>query len=192
MNAQATPLDLTLSLAPTQSRSTMKVMAVVLGSLLIFASSRLQVPGPVPFTMQSLAVIFLGMALGSRLATLATMAYFLECWAFPGFSASAMPLTGGYVLGFIPAAWIAGRAFELGWGKRITTAFTAMVAANLVIFVFGVPWLAMSLGLEQAFSIGFVPFILADLIKIALCLLGMRGMNSLARRFERALESCPS
>ncbi len=160
-------------------------LAVVTGSLLMFASSRMSMTiGPVPLTMQSIAAIFLGLTLGSRLGAAATFLYFLQCWAMPGFSAGPMPLTGGYVLGFVAAAYIAGLLFERGHGRSLGKALLASVPANLVIFAIGLPWLAIALNFDfsAAWTLGGAPFIVAEILKIAIGVLMLRGLGLIETR----------
>ncbi|MCB9833403.1 MAG: biotin transporter BioY [Planctomycetes bacterium] len=159
--------------------------AVLMGSLLLLASSRMSLPiGPVPLTMQSLMAIALGLVLGSRLGAAAAMLYFLQCLAIPGFSAGAMPLTGGFVLGFVPAAFLAGWLFERGHGRSLGKALLASIPANLVIFAFGLPWLAIGLGLdfERAWAVGAAPFMVVEAVKIGLGVVMLRGLGLIAGR----------
>ncbi|MFT7618952.1 MAG: biotin transport system substrate-specific component [Planctomycetota bacterium] len=161
------------------------VTVVTGASLLLFLSSRMSVEiGPVPVTMQSIAAIMLALVLGPKRAAAAALLYFVECWAIPGFSTRPMTMTGGYVLGFVAAASIAGHLYQLGHGRTWLKAFFASSVANLAIFVVGIPWLAMTIGFSQAWEFGGKPFIAAELIKIACGVALLKSMSAVADRFE--------
>ena len=155
------------------------VSLVVTSSLLLFLSSRLSVDiGPVPVTMQSLAVILLALVIGPKRAVAAATLYFIECWAIPGFSTRPMTMTGGYVLGFVAAAAVAGHLYQLGHGRSWMKALVASTAANLVIFAIGLPWLALSVGAANAWEFGGKPFIVAELVKIVCGVALFRSISS--------------
>lgn len=138
--------------------------------------------GPVPITGQTAGVILVGAALGARRGALALTAYMLLGLAgLPVFSGlAAGPLyvlspTFGFIVGFIPAAFVAGWFAERAWDRKPWLAFVGFVAASIVPFLIGVPYLAVILagvlaqpitvdGLLQA---GVWPFIIPGLIKAA-------------------------
>jgi biotin transport system substrate-specific component len=76
--------------------------------------------------------------------------------------------TGGYLLGFLLAAWLVGRLAERGFDRRIPTALGLFLLGDLVIFALGVGWLASLIGLEKAWAAGVLPFLPAEALKIAL------------------------
>ena len=86
-----------------------------------------------------------------------------------GWAAFAGP-TGGYLVGFVAAAYAVGWMAERGWDKRFWSAAMAMFVGEIVIYVFGVPWLAHFdfVGVEKALPLGLFPFIPGDAIKLAL------------------------
>lgn len=171
---------------------------IVGGVLLLTISAKIKVPFyPVPMTLQTFAIMALAAAYGSRLAVLTVLAYLLAgALGLPVFTntppAIAGPTyflgtTGGFLVGFILLALIVGSAADRGWDRSIPKLFGAMIVADLVVFVFGFAWLAWfatlspglleMLGLPEgtngtgmafAWSQGVVPFLLADLLKIAL------------------------
>jgi biotin transport system substrate-specific component len=129
---------------------------------------------PVPITLQTLAVVLAGLVLGAHRGALAQVAYLsLIAVGLPsdaqglGFAAFFGP-TAGYLLGFVPAAfvtgWLAERfARHSRWGN-----FVAAVAGMLVIYLAGASWLAVILGSwQKAWLVGVTPFILVDLGKAA-------------------------
>jgi biotin transport system substrate-specific component len=130
---------------------------------------------PVPITGQTLAVLLCAAALGSRRGAIAQLAYLGAGSAgIPVFAAwgRGLPIgpTGGYLLGFVAAAYVVGLLVERGWDRRMRTACLAMLAGNAVIYAFGLPWLALFVGgpLGKVLALGLWPFILGDLVKIAL------------------------
>jgi biotin transport system substrate-specific component len=154
------------------------VLAVV-GSLLLTVSAKAQVPfWPVPMTMQTFAVVVIGMAYGWRLGGATVLLYLIEGAAgLPVFSgtpergiglAYMVGPTGGYLVGFLVAAVLCGWLAERGWDRRLVPALFAMLLGHAVIFVFGLSWLAQSIGMEKAVAAGFTPFLLGTVVKIAL------------------------
>lgn len=130
---------------------------------------------PVPITGQTFAVLLCGAALGSRRGASAQLAYLgLGSAGLPIFAGGGHGLlwgpSGGYLLGFVAAAYLVGWLVERGWDRRLRTASLAMLAGNAVIYLFGLPWLALYTGgpLTRLLLLGVVPFIPGDLIKLAL------------------------
>lgn len=152
------------------------VAAAVLGSALLTVSAKVQVPfWPVPMTMQSMVVILLGMAYGSRLATATVLLYLLEGLAgLPVFAgAGAGPAymagpTGGYLLGFVLAAGFTGWLAERGWDRSPVKAVAALALGHALLFVPGVAWMAVLFGGEKAIALGLTPFLAATVLKTAL------------------------
>ena len=168
--------------APSMLRAVVLAFA---GSVLLTISAKVHVPFyPVPMTMQTLVVLALGMALGSRLGVAAVMLYMAEgAMGLPVFSgtpekgmgvAYMMGPTGGYLLGFVVAAWATGFLAEHGWGRGfISTAF-AMVIGNGIIYGFGLLWLGSLLGWDKPIiQWGMTPFLLGDATKILLAVIIM-------------------
>src|SRR5690349_12331250 len=152
---------------------------VVAGSLLMAALSliSINVPGsPVPITAQTLGVMLIGALLGWKRGA-ASMALFLAEGALglvffaEGTTGPAVlaGTTGGYLVGFVVAAGVVGWLAERGWDRAIWSTMLAMVIGNVIIYVFGVTWLATILkGLDNAITFGLLPFIPGDLAKIAI------------------------
>lgn len=147
---------------------------IVGGSLALALSAKTQVPfWPVPVTMQSMVVLLIGAGFGSRIGTATVLAYLAEGVAgLPVFAgalagpAYLMGPTGGFLLGFLPAAWFAGWAAREARG--LAPMALAMIAAHAVLFVPGIAWLAVSLGWAKAVAVGVTPFLLATLLKSGL------------------------
>lgn len=167
------------------------------GSLFVALSARVTIPlpfSPVPVTGQTLAVLLTGALLGSRRAALCLLAYLAEGIAgLPVFAlgetaglARLMGPTGGYLIGFVAAAYVTGLLAERGWGRRAGTALLAMLAGNATLYVLGLSWLSLFVGLERALPLGLYPFIVGDLLKLIVAttllptgwkLLGTRNLN---------------
>ncbi len=169
MGAAFKPMDWTRSLG------------LVLGfSLLTALAAQIVIPlpwSPVPITGQTFAVLLTGALLGSRLGALALMVYLLEgALGLPFFAAGGSGTgrlmfspTSGYLLSYPAAAFLTGWLAERGWDKRFLTAAAAMVLGSVVILLCGWSWLAIWFrNPAYAASIGVLPFIPGDIIKIAL------------------------
>ncbi|MCS7178806.1 MAG: biotin transporter BioY [Anaerolineae bacterium] len=155
------------------------------GSVLVGLMAQIAIPlpfTPVPVTGQTFGVLLVGALLGCRRGALSLVLYLLEGIAgLPVFAGGSSGLTrllgptGGYLLGFVVAAGVTGWLCERGWDRRVPTAALAMLIGNLVIYLFGLPWLALFVGPEKSLVMGFWPFIPGDLLKLALAALVLPG-----------------
>jgi biotin transport system substrate-specific component len=161
---------------PQNIRSyTHKTVLIVLGSLLLTIGSKVSIPlFPVPLTLQTLAIFFIGTTYGSSLA-LATLAFHISLFALglPVLAGSKMGLTAlygptaGYIAGWFFAIGISGLLIERGWGRSIIGSVFAQVIGSVPIYVFGLMVLSHFVGgYEKALTVGFYPFILGDSLKI--------------------------
>jgi len=150
---------------------------VICGSLVVALSAQIRIyPGfsPVPITGQTFAVLMLGALLGSRRGVLAMLAYLVEgALGLPVFAAGiGLPVlfgpTGGYLVGFVAAAYLVGKLAEMGWDRRIATTIAAMIVGNIVLYAFGVCWLAIMTNIGTALAVGLYPFIVGDILKVVL------------------------
>lgn len=200
----ATPNTLLGTFEPrTQSAKLLSGLAIAfVGSILLAISARLQVPFiPVPATFQTFAVAAIAAAFGWRIG-LATVAMYLveglsglPVFASGGGMGYVMSPTFGFLLGYLPMAFIIGLAADKGLSKNTIALFIAMVAADAVVFVFGYAWLVMMAGgaswIDQsnvfgsAFNIAVQPFIVWDLLKMALAALTVTGGWALVRGLKR-------
>ena len=146
---------------------------------------------PVPITGQTFGVLLTGAALGSRRGAAAQFLYLaLGSAGLPVYAGGAhgLPLSpsGGYLFGFVAAAYLIGRLVERGWDRRVGTAVLAMALGNGVIYLFGLPWLACYLGgsVAKTFMLGLVPFVPGDLIKLALAAGLLPSAWALVRRLS--------
>lgn len=164
--------------------------AMVLGSLLLIAAAKVQVPfWPVPMTMQSMVVLVLGMAYGSRLGVATVALYLAEGLAglpvFAGSGAGPAYMAGptaGYLAGFLLGAFVTGRLAERGWDRTPVGALAAMALGHIALFVPGVGWLATLFGAEKAIAVGLLPFWAASLLKTALGAAVMRAAWTMVHR----------
>jgi len=183
--------------------------AVAVGVGVLTASAWLSVPFyPVPLTMQTLAVLLIGGLLGSRRGV-ATVASYLALGlagapVFQGGTGGPAVFAGhlgGYLVGFLPAAflmgWAASRVRASRFLRRSLVAELAVLGAGAVlaeaaIYAFGVPWLAFVLfggSISRAAAAGFFPFLLGDLLKAAVAIGAIRiGARRLGDRESLLLQ----
>lgn len=174
---------------------------VVAGAAVVALLAQAEIPlWPVPITGQTLAVVLVGASLGVRRGGLALLTYLFAGLAglpvFAGFSGSIAAVASpsfGFIVGFIPAAMVAGYAAQRAWDRRPLIAFAAFVAASIVPFLLGVPYMAFilntvmgaELSVAQIFAAGVTPFIVGGLIKAAIAAavipLAWRGVAALDR-----------
>ena len=161
-----------------------RAAAVLFVTVLTIAAAQVSVPlpfTPVPFTLQPMVVLLGGAALGARLGMTAQVLYLaLGIAGLPVFAASPilpqgfgrlLGPTGGYLMSYPLAAFVAGYLAQRGFDRRYLTSVLAMGAGLAIIFACGVAWLAWGaprLGLSTAVATGLVPFIPADIVKVLL------------------------
>ena len=167
---------------------------VALGVLFtaLLAQVAVPVPGsPVPITGQTLAVVLTAASLGPLRGTAVQVLYILTALVGLPFYSDAsggyevvFGATGGYVIGFIPAAYLIGLAAKHGADRQLWKSVPLFVAGQAVIFAVGVPWLMVYTGesLSWALENGFYPFILGGLVKAAIAGVVLGGAWKLARR----------
>jgi biotin transport system substrate-specific component len=167
---------------------------VALGVLFtaLLAQVAVPVPGsPVPITGQTLAVVLTAASLGPLRGTAVQVVYILTALVGLPFYSDAsggfevvFGATGGYVFGFIPAAFLIGLAARHGADRKLWKSLPLFIAGQAVIFAVGVPWLALSTGesLGWALENGFYPFILGGLVKAAVAAVVLGGAWRLTRR----------
>lgn len=151
-------------------------LLAVAGSILMAVSAKVQIPmWPVPMTMQTFAVLVIGMAYGARLAGATLLLYLAQgAMGLPVFASGAgiaymAGPTGGYLAGFLVAAVLVGRLAERGWDRNVALTFAANLVGTAIIFALGVAWLSGIVGgFEKAVIAGFQPFIAGAFVKIAL------------------------
>ena len=177
MNAKATTIPNTLLTRIVRGRAAFDVLLAVFASAIIAIAAQIAIPIPgtvVPLTMQPLAVLLVGVTLGSTRGAAAAALYLLEGFSgMPVFAqghGGAIWLAGptaGYLLSYPFAAFIAGWFSERGWGSTVVRAIAGMLVALAVIYLGGWSWLSAFAGAKTAWLGGVRPFILADILKVA-------------------------
>ena len=177
MNAQAATLR--LAVFPRSSLLT-DVLLVLAGTTFVALAAQVKIDlafTPVPITGQTFAVVLVGASLGALLA-LASLGLYLFVGALGapiyadgqgGWDVLTGP-TGGYIVGFVCAAVLIGWLAQHRWDRRFSSAVAAMLTGNVIIYLFGLPWLARELGtgLEGTLEAGLYPFVVGDLLKLYL------------------------
>lgn len=169
----------------TQTASLTSDAALVVGGLgFMWLLTQVAIPlepfSPVPITGQTLAVLLIGAAFGALRGGVTIGLYlalgamnlpraFAEGKTGIEFLKAASP-TGGYLIGFVIAAVIVGFLAQRKWDRSVGSALGAMLVGEVVILTIGVVWLANALDLpaQEAMTIGLYPFIVGDVIKLAL------------------------
>ena len=168
-------MELTKNL--TQPKIIKFLLAIVLGSIALTISAKIKIPFyPVPMTMQTFVVLFLGISLGYKVGLATIGLYLFEgIVGLPVFSNSPekgvglLYFTGptmGYLIGFLTACYLASMvkledSFLVVLGK--------LVFATLTIYILGLLWLGTLIGWEKPiFALGAKPFLLAEIFKISI------------------------
>ena len=161
------------------------LITIILGSLLLTISAKIKIPFyPVPMTMQTFVVLFLGLAFGYKVGLATVALYLLEgIFGLPVFSNSPekgiglIYFTGptmGYLIGFLVAVYFAGlRRDLLSWSNykylNVLTVFSRLVVSVSFIYILGLLWLGYLIGWDKPiFTLGAQPFLLAELFKLFL------------------------
>src|SRR4051812_21278867 len=152
---------------------------ILCGALLTVLGAQIAIdvpPSPVPITGQTLAVVLAGGALGARRGASSQLLYLVLGLFLPVYSDGAQGFdviwgaTGGYIVGFILAAYIVGALAERGADRRPVIAFLAFAGGQLAIFAIGVPWLKVATDMSwgDAVHYGFAIFIVGGIVKAIL------------------------
>ena len=161
------------------------VSVIVIGSLLLTISAKIKIPFyPVPMTMQTFVVLFLGLAFGYKIGLATVTLYLLEgIFGLPVFANSPEKGVGliyftgptmGYLIGFLVAVYFTGiRQDLLNWSNykylNVFTVFTRLVVSVSFIYILGLLWLGYLIGWDKPiFKLGAQPFLLAELFKLFL------------------------
>src|SRR5215208_3630826 len=153
------------------------LILILLGALFVATLAQVEIPlpfTPVPITGQTLGVLLVGAALGSKRGAASLGTYLvMGIVGLPFFAGRAHGLaivigaTGGYLIGFVVAAYVIGWLAERGLERSMRTALIPFLVGTLIIYLCGVSWLAVVLGsLSKAVIAGFIPFLIGDAIKL--------------------------
>ena len=162
-------------------RTSISRFALVLGAAAFIAlAAQVSIPlpfTPVPITGQTFAVLLVGTALGMTLGAASAALYVAVGVAgLPVFAEHkhgweiVTSASGGYLFGFIIAAMLTGQLARRGWDRSFGASSASMLAGNVVIYLVGLPWLAVVLDtdLEKTLEYGLYPFVVGDLVKLYL------------------------
>jgi len=164
------------------------VTVVLIGSVLLTISAKISMPFiPVPMTLQTLVVLCLGMVLGPRLGAAAVLAYLAQgAVGLPVFAgtpekgigiAYMLQHTGGYLVGFVVAAFVVGLLAQRRWDRSMLTTIAAMLIGNAIIYAFGLLWLGTLIGWDKpVLALGMFPYLLGDLAKILIAAALLPGL----------------
>jgi biotin transport system substrate-specific component len=171
-----------------QSKVLRNVLMVLMGTVLLVISSKIKIPFyPVPMTMQTLVVLFLGLALGWKLGLATVSLYLFEgIIGIPVFSGSPEKGVGiiyftgptmGYLIGFLFTVYFAG---SFNFSKNLFIKFLQLLFSVSFIYILGVLWLGALIGWEKPlFQLGVQPFLLAELFKILIVLISFSQIKKL-------------
>ena len=161
----------------SQSKLIKSLLAVILGSIALTISAKIKIPFyPVPMTMQTFVVLFLGVSLGYKVGLASVGLYLLEgILGLPVFSNSPekgiglIYFTGptmGYLIGFLIASYLASKVNSK---DSLILVLTKLVIATSTIYILGLIWLGTLIGWDKPiFALGAKPFLLAEIFKIVL------------------------
>ena len=153
------------------------LLIIFLGSILLTISSKIKIPFyPVPMTMQTFVVLFLGMSFGYKIGLATVSLYLLEgIIGLPVFSNSPEKGVGiiyftgptmGYLIGFLFATFLAG---YFNFKVNIFYTFLKLIISVSVIYILGIFWLGNLIGWDKPIiQLGVTPFLLAELFKISI------------------------
>lgn len=153
------------------------------GAGLIAASAQVSFGGPVPITGQTFAVLLVGAALGTARGGAAGLLYVLLGLVAPVYAGHGegwdviTSASGGYLVSYPFVTALTGFLAERGWDRRFSSAIGAMLTGNVVVYLFGLPWLAVVLNtnLERTLELGLYKFIPGDTLKLYLAAAALPG-----------------
>jgi biotin transport system substrate-specific component len=171
-----------------QSKIFRNVFIALMGTVFLAVSSKIKIPFyPVPMTMQTFMILFLGIALGWKLGVATVTLYLFEgIIGLPVFSSSPEKGVGiiyftgptmGYLIGFVFTVYFAG---SFNFSKNLFIRFLQLSFSISFIYILGVLWLGTLIGWEKPlFQLGVQPFLLAELFKILIILISLPKIKKL-------------
>ena len=199
MTTQTPSLTLAEAIFP-QTGLALRVKQLVLvaaGIAALVLAAKIKIPMfPVPMTMGTFAVLSIGAAYGTRLGLATILGYMLiGALGFDVFAGSSaevsglsymMGSTGGYLVGYVLAVVALGALARKGWARARGKMALALVLGNALIYVPGLIWLTVLYGLEAPIlSWGLTPFLLGDVVKLALAALLLPALWSVVGRARK-------
>ena len=166
------------------------ILIAIAGTLLLTISAKIKIPFyPVPMTMQTFVVLFLGIILGPKIGLLTIGLYLLEgIFGLPVFAGTPekgigfIYFTGptmGYLIGFLIAAYFSG---SFKYDKGLINTFFKLMFSVSFIYIFGLLWLGFLIGWDKPiFQLGALPFLLAELFKILILTIIAGSLNKIKK-----------
>ena len=161
----------------SQTKIIKSLLAIILGSIALTISAKIKIPFyPVPMTMQTFVVLFLGVSLGYKIGLASVGLYLLEgIVGLPVFSNSPEKGVGliyftgptmGYLIGFLTASYLASK---INNKDNFIIVLTKLIVATATIYILGLLWLGTLIGWDKPiFALGAKPFLLAETFKVIL------------------------
>lgn len=158
---------------------------IALGVFLLALSAQIQIPlHPVPITLHTVAVMVIGLTYAPHQSLITVLSYAVlgaAGWPFfAGYGAGLTKIlgpTGGYIIGFIPAAYVMSVLYQKLNQSKWISAFVTCLVGSLFIYSFGIAWLSTFVGFQKAVIVGLVPFILPGLVKIGILSSAMKYLK---------------
>jgi biotin transport system substrate-specific component len=146
-----------------------QLLIIIAGVLFLTLSAHLTIPFlPIPLTLQTSAVVLLGLTMGAKQGSQIVCAYLVA--GFAGLPVFATPhffgLTFGFLLGFLPAVVLCGYLAQNGWANNFFKSFFAAAMGVCVIFVYGFIGLALFVNPHYAYLVGVKPFLITEPLKL--------------------------
>lgn len=177
-----------------------KLVLASLMAALIAVGGYIAIPiGPVPIVLQNLFVMVAALLLGSRWGSAAVAVYLLAgACGLPVFAGGGGGIghlfgpRGGYLFGFLLAAFVVGKISELS-GRSPLVEIVGMILGSLLIYAVGVPWLKTILGFDytKALAVGMYPFIIGDILKIVAAFVIVKSVRPLLGKTLAAQQQQP-
>ena len=174
----------------TQNQLVKSLLIIFIGSIILTISAKIKIPFyPVPMTMQTFVVLFLGVSFGYKVGTASVLLYLLEgIFGLPVFSNSPekgigiVYFTGptmGYLIGFVFCSMLAG---YFKYSNNFLTNFLKVFISTSVIYIFGFLWLGTLIGWDKPIlELGVYPFLLAELFKMLLLTILIKNIFKLRK-----------
>lgn len=167
------------------------IFLVFTGALFVAVLAQVKIPlafTPVPLTGQTFAVLLVGATLGAKRGA-ASLTFYIAMGAlglpfFAGGASGMAYLSGstlGYLVGFVMAAYLVGKLAERGLERSVHTSLIPFLGGTLVIYLFGAGWLSILFGIEKAFALGVLPFLIGDALKLSLVALALPAVWEFVR-----------
>ena len=163
-----------------QSNLLSSIILILTGTILLTLSAKISVPFyPVPMTLQTLLVLFIGLTYGRILAPLTLALYLfqgaigLPVFANGGGFVYLLGPTGGYLIGFLLAATILSYLSNIGWNRNYILTFISLIVGIITIFSCGLLQLSLVLNktIAESIILGLTPFIYGEIFKILILLI---------------------